>query len=555
MTQRTPRKKFFITTAIDYANSKPHLGTAYEKIGADVIARYHRLRGEDVFFLMGNDEHSLNVEKKARDLGKDPKAYCDEMAGIFQDTWRRLDVSYDRFIRTTDEDHKAAVRKFLQTIHDSDRQDIYRGHYEGWYCVSCEAFYQEKDLVGGNCPTHGTKPEWIREENWFFRLSAYQKRLEAHILEHPEFIEPESRRNEILNVVRGGLQDVSISRGGTKWGIPLSFDEGSVAYVWVDALINYVTGAGYGTDDARFARIWPADVHVIGKDITRFHGVIWPALLWAAGLEPPRKVHAHGFVNLAGAKMSKTLGTVLDPIEVAERIGVDALRYFLMREIPFDRDGDFTWERLQDVCNADLANGIGNLLARTTAMIERYLDGKLERASQFMDDYRDKGKRSGDGFPTGIGNFNDLQIHLNKYDAEMNKLDPRSALLVPSAMIRNLDEYISQEKPFAIAKQMVEDPRFRLNLERILCFCAESIGVIAILLCPFMPHTAQRIWEDIGAEGSVADIRIKDQSQQGSSMEGDGRAWGTILRDGARVRKGPALFPRLELIPPADAKP
>jgi methionyl-tRNA synthetase len=303
-------KKFFITTAIDYANSTPHLGTAYEKIGADVIARYHRLRGEDVFFLMGNDEHSLNVEKKARDLGKDPQTYCDEMAEHFEATWRRLEISYNRFIRTTEAEHKETVRRLLQKIHAAG--DIYRGQYEGWYCVSCEAFQQEKDLVNGECANHKRKPDWIREENYFFALSKFQQRILDHIQANPSFTQPEFRRNEILNVIRGGLEDVSISRAGVKWGIPLPFDENSVAYVWVDALINYVTGAGYRFGPPDSPGHWPADVHVIGKDITRFHCIIWPALLMSAGVALPKVVWAHGFVNLSGAKMSKTLGTVLD---------------------------------------------------------------------------------------------------------------------------------------------------------------------------------------------------------------------------------------------------
>jgi methionyl-tRNA synthetase len=529
--------KFFVTTAIDYANSRPHLGTAYEKIGADVIARYRRLRGEDVFFLMGNDEHSLNVEKRARELGKDPQTYCDEMAEIFKDTWRRLEVSFDRFIRTTDPDHKAAVRRFLQVIHENGRNDIYKGHYEGWYCVSCEAFYQEKDLAGGNCPTHGTKPEWIREANWFFRLSAYQEKLRAYILEHPGFIQPEARRNEILNVIEGGLQDVSISRAGTKWGIPLAFDEGSVAYVWVDALINYVTGAGYEADEARFAERWPADLHVIGKDITRFHCVIWPALLWAAGLAPPRTVHAHGFVNLAGAKMSKTLGTVLDPIEVADRIGVDALRYFLMREIPFDRDGDFTWERVQDVCNADLANGIGNLLARTTAMVERYQEGRVV-------------KREG---PLAEGFRRDLELdgpegHLGLYDHWMNRNMASAALRHAWTIVLGLNGFIADRKPFLIAK----DPSRKSEVEEILYACADTLRILAILVQPVIPTASTRIWEQLGLPGQVTDQRILDLSTSSSNAAGDARAWGRFP-DGTRVRKGESLFPRLELVPPSGA--
>ncbi|MDP3940280.1 MAG: methionine--tRNA ligase [Deltaproteobacteria bacterium] len=520
-------KKFFITTAIDYANSTPHLGTAYEKIGADVIARYRRLRGDDVYFLMGNDEHSLNVEKRARELGKDPQAYCDEMAERFEATWRRLEISYDRFIRTTDEVHKNAVRKFLQAIYDNGKGDIYKGHYEGWYCVSCEAFYQEKDLAGGNCPTHGTKPEWIREQNWFFKLSKFQDQLIEYITKkNPGFIQPEMRRNEILNVIRGGLQDVSISRAGVKWGIPLPFDDWSVAYVWVDALINYITGAGYGTDEERFRKTWPADVHVIGKDITRFHCIIWPALLWSAGLEPPLKVHAHGFVNLQGAKMSKTLGTVLDPVEVAEKVGVDALRYFLMAEVPFDRDGDFTWERVQDRCNADLANGIGNLLARTTAMIVRYQVGIVRKTPTV--------REASESF---INNSH-MGDALEGYRRGMDEMLPSRALEQAWRIVAALDSFIAARKPFQIAK----DPARADEVADILYVCAETLRILAILIQPVMPGAAASIWSQLGLPGSVDAQRI-DSDLDFFKFPEQGR-----------VTKGDPLFPRLEILPPVDAK-
>ncbi len=521
-------KKSFITTAIDYANSTPHLGTAYEKIGADVIARYRRLCGDDVYFLMGNDEHSLNVEKRARELGKEPQAYCDEMAVRFEETWRRLEISYDRFIRTTDEVHKNAVRKFLQAIYDNGKGDIEKGHYEGSYCVSCEAFYQEKDLTSGNCPTHGTQPEWIREQNWFFKLSKFQDRLIEYITkENPGFIQPESRRNEILNVIRGGLQDVSISRAGVKWGIPLPFDEQSVAYVWIDALINYITGAGYGTDEARFGKTWPADVHVIGKDITRFHCIIWPALLWSAGLGLPRKVHAHGFVNLQGAKMSKTLGTVLDPVEVAEKVGVDALRYFLMAEVPFDRDGDFTWERVQDRCNADLANGIGNLLARTTAMIVRYQEGIVRKtqSAQHSAELFIRSSHMGDA--------------LKGYHQGMDEMLPSRALEQAWRIVAALDSFIAHEKPFSLAK----DPeKNKTQIADILYTCAGTLRILAILAQPVMPAAAARIWTELGLPGNVADNRIPED------LEFD------RFPERLTVTKGDPLFPRLEILPPADAK-
>ena len=520
----TDPEKFFITTAIDYANSTPHLGTAYEKIGADVIARYRRLCGDDVFFLMGNDEHSLNVEKRARSLGKEPQAYCDEMAEKFEATWRKLDISHDRFIRTTEDEHKEAVRKLLGKINENGY--IYKGHYEGWYCVSCEAFLREKDLVDGLCVNHKQKPEWIREQNHFFALSKFQDRLLEHIEKNPSFVQPENRRNEILNVIRGGLEDVSISRAGVKWGIPLPFDEQSVAYVWIDALINYITGAGYARDEARFSAQWPADVHVIGKDITRFHCIIWPAALWAAGLEPPGVVWAHGFVNLAGAKMSKTLGTVLDPIEVAGKVGVDALRYFLVSEVPFDRDGDFTWKRLQDRCNADLANGIGNLLARTTAMIERYQEGivRLTPSTEAASKTFIENSYLGDA--------------LEGYHAGMNDLLASRALEQAWRIVHSLDDFIATKKPFTLAKT----PERADEVADILYVCAETLRLLAILLQPVIPTAAARMWEQLGLPDSV------DAQHLPAALE-----WGGFP-EGTRVSKGDPLFPRLELIVPADAK-
>jgi methionyl-tRNA synthetase len=321
---------FYITTAIDYVNSRPHLGTAYEKITADIIARYKRLAGVPTWFLMGNDEHSLNVLRRATEQGLDPKTYCDGMEVAFRDVWRQLDISFDDFIRTTEERHRVGVTELVRRIQAAG--DIYEGHYEGWYCVSCEAFKQEKDLVEGLCPTHKRQPEWIREKNHFFRLSRYQEPLLRHFEQHPEFLEPEVRRNEIVNVIQGGLDDISISRADQAWGIPLPFDPHSVVYVWFDALINYISALGFGGESARFDQLWPASLHVIGKDITRFHCVIWPAMLMSAGVPLPMQVFGHGFVYFKGEKMSKSLGTIVDPLDAASKFGADPLRLFLVRE-------------------------------------------------------------------------------------------------------------------------------------------------------------------------------------------------------------------------------
>ncbi len=345
---------FFLTTAIDYVNSRPHLGTAYEKIAADVIARYKRLCGFETHFLMGNDEHSQNVYRSATEQGLSPLEYCDRMEQEFTRTWRHLDVSFDDFIRTTEPRHRAGVTEIVNRIHQAG--DIYEGSYEGWYCEGCEAFKQEKDLVGGRCPLHPTTElQWIKEKNYFFRLSKYQQALGAHFAAHPEFLRPEGRRNEILRLIEGGLEDISVSRAGQAWGIPLPFDPTSVVYVWFDALVNYASAVGLGGDQRQFEKWWPADLHIIGKDITRFHTVIWPAMLMSAKLPLPKQVFGHGFLTLSGQRMSKSLGTIVDPIEAANRHGVDPLRLYLVKEISFGGDGDFGWNRFDERYNVDLA--------------------------------------------------------------------------------------------------------------------------------------------------------------------------------------------------------
>jgi methionyl-tRNA synthetase len=480
--------RFFVTTAIDYVNSRPHLGTAYEKITADVIARYKRLAGYDTYFLMGNDEHSQNVFRRAQELGQDPLAYCDDMERVFTTVWRRLDVSYNDFIRTTDSRrHRPAVQRMAQACYDAG--DIYEGVYEGWYCVGCEAFKQEKDLIDGHCPIHPTiKPEWIREKNWFFRLSKYQKPLLDFYQANPSFIEPEVRRNEILRLVEAGLEDISVSRAGQSWGIPLPFDRDSVVYVWFDALINYAAAVGYGWDDDRFKTWWPANLHIIGKDITRFHCVIWPAMLMSARVPLPAQVFGHGWISVANQRMSKSLGNVVDPIEAAERCGVDPLRLYLTKEVPYGGDGDFTYERLDEKYNADLANNLGNLVSRIAAMSNRYRGGQLPAPSA----------------PEKLAAV--ARQALQDYKQSMERLALHDGVAAAFRIVDAANLFIAETQPWALAKDEAHAER----LTRVLSEAAEAVRIAAILLSPVMPSSTTEILRRIGETKAAKDIRLDD---------------------------------------------
>ncbi|MEX1129981.1 MAG: methionine--tRNA ligase [Vicinamibacterales bacterium] len=499
--------RFYITTAIDYVNSRPHLGTAYEKIAADVIARYKRLAGFDTRFVMGNDEHSQNVFKKAREAGEDPLAYCDRMAGEFLDVWRRLDLSFDDFIRTTEPRHRAGVQELVRRM--TAAGDIYEGHYEGWYCVSCEAFKQEKDLVEGLCPIHRTKPDWIREKNHFFRLSKYTNPLLEHFRAQPEFLVPDIRRNEILRLLEGGLEDISVSRAGQAWGIPMPDDPASVIYVWVDALINYATAVGFGTDQALFETWWPADLHVIGKDITRFHCVIWPAMLMSAGLPVPRQVFGHGWVHFRGEKMSKSLGTAVEPLAAVEKFGPDPLRLYLVKEIAFGSDGDFTWERFEERYNVDLANNLGNLVSRVATMAEKYREGTLSPAET-------------------PGRLAEVATRaLSSYREQMDAFALEGGAAAAFRIVDAANEYIASTEPWALAR----DPAQATHLSQVLFDVAEAVRVAAVLLLPIMPRSATEILRRVG-ETTPADRLTLDAA-----------VW---RPDGQRIiTKGASLWPRV----------
>jgi methionyl-tRNA synthetase len=508
-------KRFFLTTAIDYVNSSPHLGTAYEKVCADVVARYKRLCGFETRFLMGNDEHSQNVYKQAVEQGLDPIAYCDRMEQQFRRTWARLDVSFDDFIRTTEPRHRAGVTELVRRVHEAG--DIYEGVYEGWYCVSCEEFKQEKDLVNGCCPLHPTlKPEWIREKNYFFRLSKYQQPLLDHFAKHPEFLEPGIRRNEILRLIDSGLIDISVSRAGQSWGIPLPFDPSSVVYVWFDALINYASAVGLGGDRELFEKWWPADLHVIGKDITRFHAVIWPAMLMSAKLPLPRQIFGHGFMTLNGQRMSKTLGTIIDPVVAADRLGQDPLRLYLAKEVVFGGDGDFSWDRYDERYNADLANNLGNLVSRVTAMVGRYRSGVVSPASTGNDQLARVGEQA-----------------VADYRAAMDRFALHEGAAAAFRIIDATNEFIAATAPWQLAK----DPASADRLTQVLFDAAEAIRLSAVMLEPFMPSSSREILRRVGAPAD------------GLNFDRDGR-W---RHDGARtlLQEGP-LWPRKETTTVSD---
>ncbi|MFQ5744217.1 MAG: methionine--tRNA ligase [Acidobacteriota bacterium] len=480
---------FYITCAIDYPNSHPHIGTAYEKIAADMIARYKRLAGEDVHFLMGLDEHSQNVERRAREEDLDPVRFCDRMEEIFRRAWSVVHVEYDGFIRTTEPRHRRAVEAMVARAGAAG--DLFPGTYTGWYCVSCEAYYLERDLVEGNCPVHGVKPAWREEENVFFRLSNYRDRLRRHIDEHPEFIRPEVRRNEILALLAEGLEDISVSRSSSGWGIPMPGHPGQAVYVWFDALTNYLSALGFPDRTGLYERFWPADVHLVGKDITRFHAVIWPAMLMSAGVPLPRTIFGHGWVLTSSGRMSKTLGNVMDPIAAAERFGADALRYFLLREVPFGRDMEFDYERLLNRYNADLANDLGNLFQRTLTMASKYRGGKLEELPSSTPSL------------TGLGE--QAAELLLGYQKALERYDLQGGLTAAWRLVAAANLAIDTHKPWELARQKGRDQ----ELDRVLAELVAALRHLAMLIYPAMPERAAAMAAQLGWQQQPAQWRLE----------------------------------------------
>ena len=503
--------RFFLTTAIDYANGYPHLGHAYEKMGADAIARYRRLQGDDVWFLIGMDEHGQKVAQTAAEQGITPADLADSLAERFQAMWRTLGITHDQFIRTTTDAHRSGVQELIERIFERNPDDFYERAYSGWYCVGCEAFKQDAEIADGHCVLHPTRTlEWVEETNWFFRLSRYQQFLQDLHRDQPEFLQPDSRRNEILGLLEQGLEDISASRARLTWGVPfprpVSSGERQITYVWFDALPNYWTATRFPDSRAE----WPAQLHVIGKDITRFHAVIWPAMLEAAGLPLPERVWAHGFVQYRGERFSKSAGARLDLAEAIDRFGPDAFRYFLLREVPWDNDGNFSWERFEERYTAELADGLGNLAARSLTMLAKYRDGAV---------------------PAGNATELDQQglAAIERYVAAMDRLDLRAGADVAWDLVTAANLFVQQHAPWSLAKA-----GRNAELDNVLGALARCLYRLSLLTSPFLPDTSQVLFEAVGASGEAASAR-----------------WDTLLDPpvgGARSSVPAILFPKPETV-------
>lgn len=516
-------QKWFQTTAIDYPNSRPHIGTAFEKLGADVQARYRRMEGFDVFFLMGNDENTVKVSKRAAELGQDTQAYCDDMAKQFREVWDALDVSYDTFVQTSHARHKECCRKFIQKVYDNGH--IHKGSYEGWYCAGCEEFKTDKQHEDnkGLCPNHKTPLTRRSEPCYFFALSKFQERLLKYYEENPDFIQPESRKNEIVSLIKTeGLRDVNISRYGEEWGIRVPFDPEFTIYVWFDALLTYITGIGYGDDEATFRKHWPADTHFIGKDITRFHCALWPAMLWAAGEDAPRKVFAHGFVNIDREKISKTLGNVKEPLAVIEqlKVPVDAYRYYFLRECPFPGDGEYSDDRFKEVYNSELANNLGNLFSREMTITYKNLGGVFDGTAN----------KAPEPVVPGL----DLALFVGEVREHVEACRYNLALQkIVQDFLTPTNQYLEANAPWKLVKTDKEAAK------KVLFNAVQSLRIASILLKPFIPKSAEKIYTAFNFPTPWGEVKYADAAEL--KAQPDDLRITAELTDG----KVPPLFPRI----------